>query len=69
MGNTIENFKVVTPSKGLPADIIFEEGLRVNEILELKKEMSLTLEKASILRKISGIDSVNRSINTIKIPN
>ena len=69
MGNTIENFKVVTPSKGLPADIIFEEGLRVSEILELKKEMSLTLEEASILRKISGIDSVNRSINTIKIPN
>ena len=69
MGNTIENFKVVTPSKGLPADVIFEEGLRVSEILELKKEMSLTLEEASILRKISGIDSVNRSINTIKIPN
>ena len=69
MGNTIENFKVVTPSKGLPADIIFEEGLRVSEILELKKEMSLTLEEASILRKISGIDSVNRSINTIKISN
>jgi hypothetical protein len=69
MGNTIENFKVVTSSKGLPADIIFEEGLRVSEILELKKEMSLTLEEASILRKISGIDSVNRSINTIKISN
>ena len=69
MGNTIENFKVITPSKGLPANIIFEEGLRVSEILELKKEMSLTLEEASILRKISGIDSVNRSINTIKIPN
>ncbi|MFL2597533.1 MAG: S26 family signal peptidase [Flavobacteriaceae bacterium] len=31
--------------------------------------MSLTLEEASILRKISGIDSVNRSINTIKISN
>lgn len=69
MGNTIENFKVVTPSKGLPADIIFEEGLRVSEILELKKEMSLTLEEASILRKISGIDSVNQSINAIKISN
>ena len=69
MGNTIENFKVVTPSKGLPADIIFEEGLRVSEILELKKEMSLTLEEASILRKISGIDSVNQSINMIKVSN
>ena len=69
MGNTIENFKVVTPSKGLPADIIFEEGLRVSEILELKKEMSLTLEEASILRKISGIDSVNQSINTVKVSN
>jgi len=69
MGNTIENFKVVTPSKGLPADVIFEEGLRVSEILELKKEMSLTLEEASILRKISGIDSVNQSINTVKVSN
>ena len=69
MGNTIENFKVITPSKGLPANIIFEEGLRVSEILELKKEMSLTLEEASILRKISGIDSVNQSINTVKVSN
>ena len=69
MGNTIENFKVITPSKGLPANIIFEEGLRVSEILELKKEMSLTLEEASILRKISGIDSVNQSINMIKVSN
>ena len=69
MGNTVENFKVITSSKGLPTDIIREAGLRVSEILELKKEMSLTIKEASTLRKISGIDSVNQSINMIKVSN
>ncbi len=69
MGNTVENFKVITSSKGLPSDIIRKAGLRVSEILELKKEMTLTLEESSTLRKIPGIDSVIQSINKIKASN
>ena len=68
-GNSVENFKVVTSSKGLPTDVIRKAGLRVSEILELKKEMTLTLEESSMLRKISGIDSVIQSINKNKISN
>ena len=69
IGNTVDNFKVITSSKGLPPEVIRKTGLRVSEILEQKKEMSLTLEESATLRKISGIDSVIQSINKIKVPN
>lgn len=69
MGNTIENFKVLTSAKGLPADVVRRTGLRVSEILELKKEMTLTLEEANVLRKVTGIDSVVRRVSKNKVPN
>lgn len=69
MGNTIENFKVLTTAKGLPADVARRTGLRVSEILELKKEMTLTLEEANVLRKVTGIDSVVRRVSKNKVPN
>lgn len=69
MGNTIENFKVLTTAKGLPADVVRRTGLRVSEILELKKEMTLTLEEANVLRKVTGIDSVVRRVSKNKVPN
>ena len=69
MGNTIEDFKVLTTAKGLPADVARRTGLRVSEILELKKEMTLTLEEANVLRKVTGIDSVVRRVSKNKVPN
>lgn len=68
-GNTIENFKVTTPAKGLPREVIRKTGLRLSEILERKKEMSLTLNEAIALRKITGIDSVIQRVNKEKTPN
>jgi signal peptidase I len=68
-GNTIENFKVTTPAKGLPREVIRKTGLRLSEILERKKEMSLTLNEAIALRKIPGIDSVIQRVNKEKTPN
>ena len=68
-GNTIEDFRVITGSKGLPTKLIYKTGLKVSEILELKKEITLTLREAENLRKIQGIDSVVRRINQVKIPN
>ena len=68
-GNTREDFRVITESKGLPRNVIYKSGLRVSEILELKKEITLTLEEAEALRKLPGIDSVVRRINQVKVPN
>ena len=67
-GNTREDFKVITESKGLPSNVIYKPGLKVSEILELKKEITLTLGEAETLRKLPGIDSVVRRINKINVP-
>ncbi len=68
-GNTVENFHVITEAKGLPVELIRKLGLRVSEPLESSKEMTLTLEEANTLRKISGIDSVVQRVNKRKVPN
>jgi signal peptidase I len=68
-GNTPDNFVVTTESKGLPPRLIGELGLRVSELLEAKKNMTLTLKEAELLRNTSGIDSVIRRITSIKVPN
>lgn len=68
-GNTPDNFVVMTESKGLPPRLIGELGLRVSELLEAKKNMTLTLKEAELLRNTSGIDSVIRRVTSIKVPN
>ena len=69
MGNTIEDFRVITTAKGLPTDVIRKTGLRVSEILELKKEMTLTLDEATAMRKVPKIDSVVRRFSKKNVPN
>ncbi len=69
IGNTPDNFVVTTESKGLPPRLIGELGLRVSELLEAKKNMTLTLKEAELLRNTSGIDSVIRRVTSIKVPN
>ena len=68
-GNTIEDFRVITGSKGLPTELIYKTGLKVSEILKIKKEITLTLREAENLRKVQGIDSVVRKIIQVKVPN
>jgi signal peptidase I len=68
-GNTGENFHVITEAKGLPLELVQKLGLRVSEPLESSKEMTLTLEEANTLRKISGMDSVVQRVNKRKVPN
>ena len=68
-GNTVENFHVITEAKGLPLELVQKLGLRVSEPLEASKEMTLTLEEANTLRKISGMDSVVQRVNKRKVPN
>jgi len=66
---TVDNFYVYTGSKGLPTDLIRKLGLRVSETLEVDKQLTITLEEADKLRKITWIDSVKQRINSIKVPN
>ena len=44
MGSSVlrkEDFRLITGSKGLPTKLIYKTGLKVSEILELKKEITL----------------------------
>ena len=66
---TADNFYIYTGSKGLPTDLIRKLGLRVSETLEVDKQLTITLEEADKLRKITWIDSVKQRINSIKVPN
>ena len=66
---TADNFYVYTGSKGLPTVLIRKLGLRVSETLEVDKQLTITLEEADKLRKITWIDSVKQRINSIKVPN
>ncbi|MDG1710737.1 MAG: signal peptidase I [Flavobacteriaceae bacterium] len=68
-GNTVENFSVITESRGLPTDLIRSLGLRVSETLEANKQLTLTLKEAAVLKKISWIDSLKQRINSVKVPN
>ena len=68
-GNTVENFSVITESRGLPTDLIRSLGLRVSETLEANKQLTLTLKESAVLKKISWIDSVKQRINSVKVPN
>ena len=69
MTNDIDNFIVVTSAVGLPAKLVGKLRLRVKEILEAKKELTLTLEEAENLRKEKYLDSLVRKINSTKTPN
>ena len=68
-GNTIDNFIVITESKGLSPKLIGKLGLRVSELVETKKDMLLTLKEAEALANTPGIDSVVQRVNSIKVPN
>ena len=69
MTNDINNFIVVTSAAGLPAKLVGKLRLRVKEILEAKKELTLTLNEAEKLRKGDYLDSLVRKVNDTKTPN
>lgn len=69
MTNDIDNFVVVTSAAGLPAKLVGKLRLRVKEILEAKKELTLTVMEAENLRQESYLDSLVQRVNSIKTPN
>ena len=68
-GNSVDDFSVITKSKGLPTELIGKLGLRVSEILEINKQLTLTIKEAAILKKTTWIDSIKQQINSVKVPN
>ena len=68
-GNTVEDFSVITPAKGLPLKIVKKFGLEVSELLSKKKIINTTLEKVLRLKKNEKYDSIVRNISKIKTPN
>ena len=69
IGNTVEDFSVITKAKGLPTELIRQLGLRVSEILETNKQLTLTIDEANGLKSLEGIDSVKRRILKSKTSN
>ncbi|MDA1288743.1 MAG: signal peptidase I [Bacteroidetes bacterium] len=69
IGNTVDNFQVITESRGLPPELIGKLGLRVSELLESKKEMLLTDKEAQLLGQTAGINSIIQRVNRKQAPN
>ena len=67
--NNLDNFIVQTPSMGLPPKLIGQLRLRVKEILEAKKDLTLTINEAKTLEQRGLFDSLIRKINRSKTSN
>ncbi|MBN09191.1 MAG: signal peptidase I [Flavobacteriaceae bacterium] len=68
-GNTVEDFVVITPSKGLSIDLVKRLDLKIAELKVQSKEINSTYEKIQILKKQDWIDSIKRNISFVKTPN
>jgi len=68
-GNSVEDFRLITSSKGLPLEIVQEQRLQVTEVLERERELTLTLKEAEALAAETWIDSIVRKNRMEKIPN
>ena len=67
--NDLDNFIVLTPSAGLPPKLIGQLRLKVKEILEAKKELTLTINEAKALDNKNLFDSLVRKVSRVKTPN
>ena len=71
----IDNFTVITGSKGIPKNIIIENRLSIKEITEKVKNLSLTERDYEKIRESDIVDSIvrvfrtNKSYNTSFFPN
>ncbi|MGC6421379.1 MAG: signal peptidase I [Flavobacteriaceae bacterium] len=68
-GSSVEDFRLVTASSGLPVSVVQDLRLSVTEILEREKQMTLTLKEAQELAGETWIDSITRKNQTEKVPN
>ena len=66
INSDINNFRVSTGYKGIPSKIIAENRLRVTEIKELEKTISITNEEYNILKNKNIFDTIYRVFKTKK---
>jgi signal peptidase I len=68
-GNSINNFSVITGTKGLPIKLISDLGLEVKELIGNNKIINTTIDQVNTLKKSNNFDSITRNINEIKTYN
>ena len=68
-GNSINNFSVITGTKGLPIKLISDLGLEVKELIGNTKIINTTIDQVNTLKKSNNFDSITRNINEIKTYN
>ena len=68
-GNTRENFVVITKENGFPIKLINKLNLKISEILDIEKKLTLTIRESLLLKNQNWIDSVLMNVNNSKTPN
>ena len=68
-GTSVEDFKVITSSRGLPIEIVQQLRLQVTEVLARERQLTLTLNEAKELAIQPWVDSVVRRNQAESIPN
>ena len=75
VNNNIENFTIITNSKGIPIEKIRKHRLSISEITEREKKLTLTEKDYSQILKSNTVDSIiknykkTKSYNTSFFPN
>jgi len=75
ISNDRNNFIVVTKSKGLPVKLVRSLGLNTTELLEKRKNITLTINKAKKIKNLKLFDSIiqknnlDKTYNTSYFPN
>tara|TARA_B100000579_G_scaffold145706_1_gene118208 strand:- start:2057 stop:3760 length:1704 start_codon:yes stop_codon:yes gene_type:complete len=73
--NSLDNFTIITNSKGIPTDKIRKNRLSVKEITERKKRLTITEEDYKLILNNGVVDSIirdfkkSKSYNTAFFPN
>ena len=68
-GNTRENFVVITKENGFPIKLINKLNIKISELLDIEKKLTLTIRESLLLKNQNWIDSVVMTLNNSKTPN
>ena len=68
-GNTVEDFSVITNSRGLPLDLVKNLGLVISELIPKKKIINSTYENVLKFQKSVEHDSIIRNVSMTRTPN
>ncbi len=68
-GNTVEDFSVITNSRGLPLDLVKNLGLVISELIPKKKIINSTYENVLKFQKSVEYDSIIRNVSMTRTPN